>query len=225
MASKLLKKTSSGTSPVSFYKKTSTGQIRCPVYIKTATGQQRLDQQLVTKTYVVSGYSDWTCCYIGSSSTDTVLSQKSTDPLLPRQGKYSSYYYFSPMSFKSLFAKVEGKNITSVKIRMKCDHSYNSTGLSTFISGTTITSTSEPSSISNSVFNNKRYSSDIHFDRDETLTITLNSTAISDIENGNITGLRPIASAGFSLTDYGYFNETGTTRPWVEITYTEQVWE
>lgn len=45
MASKLLKKTSSGTSPVVFYKKTSTGQVRCPVYRKTSTGMERLDQQ------------------------------------------------------------------------------------------------------------------------------------------------------------------------------------
>ena len=52
MASKLLKKTSSGTSPIKFYKKTSTGQVQCPVYRKTASGMERLDQELTEKTYV-----------------------------------------------------------------------------------------------------------------------------------------------------------------------------
>lgn len=53
MASKLLKKTSSGTSPIKFYKKTSTGQVQCPVYRKTASGMERLDQELVEKSYTV----------------------------------------------------------------------------------------------------------------------------------------------------------------------------
>ena len=52
MASKLFKKTSSGTSPIKFYKKTSTGQVQCPVYRKTANGMERLDQELTEKTYV-----------------------------------------------------------------------------------------------------------------------------------------------------------------------------
>ena len=52
MASKLFKKTSSGTSPIKFYKKTSAGQVQCPVYRKTANGMERLDQELTEKTYV-----------------------------------------------------------------------------------------------------------------------------------------------------------------------------
>ena len=49
MASKLLKKTSSGTSPIKFYKKTSAGQVQCPVYRKTANGMERLDQELTER--------------------------------------------------------------------------------------------------------------------------------------------------------------------------------
>ena len=59
MANKLLKKTSSGSSPIKFYKKTSTGLVQCPVYRKTSSGMERLDQTLVTKTKVFSGYPDW----------------------------------------------------------------------------------------------------------------------------------------------------------------------
>ena len=225
MASKLLKKTSSGTSPIKFYKKTSTGQVQCPVYRKTSSGMERLDQQLVEKSYTVSGYADWTYCYIGDSSSDKSLYAKSTDPTFPRQGKYSSYYYYSPMSFKSVLAKVKGKNIKSIKLKMKCTHSYYSAGLSTYISGTNITNTSAPSNITTSVFNNKRYSSDVSFSVDGTKTITLNSTAIADVKAGNITGFRPVASAGRSLTDYGYFSASGNSRPYIEITYVEEVWE
>ena len=225
MASKLLKKKSSGTSPIKFYKKTSTGQVQCPVYRKTSSGMERLDQQLVEKSYTVSGYADWTYCYIGDSSSDKSLYAKSTDPTFPRQGKYSSYYYYSPMSFKSVLAKVKGKNIKSIKLKMKCTHSYYSAGLSTYISGTNITNTSAPSNITTSVFNNKRYSSDVSFSVDGTKTITLNSTAIADVKAGNITGFRPVASAGWSLTDYGYFSASGNSRPYIEITYVEEVWE
>lgn len=225
MASKLFKKTSSGTSPIKFYKKTSTGLTQCPVYRKTSTGMERLDQQLITKEYTITGYADWTYCYMASSSSATSLSAKSTDPTYPRQGKYSSYYYYSPMSFKTTFAKVKGKNIKSVKLKMKCTHSYYSGGLDTYISGTTISNTSAPSNTTTSIFNNKKYSSNTHFDVDATKTISLNSTAIADIKAGNITGLRPVAVAGWGLTDYGYFSASGTSRPYVEIVYTEEVWE
>ena len=225
MASKLFKKTSSGTSPIKFYKKTSAGQVQCPVYRKTANGMERLDQELTEKTYTVSGYADWTHCYIGDSSSDTSLYAKSTDPTLPRQGKYSSYYYYSPMSFKTVLAKVKGKNIKSIKIKMKCEHAYYSGGLSTYISGTNITNSSAPNNITTSVFNNKKYSSDVSFSVDGTKTITLNSTAIADVKAGNITGFRPVASAGWSLTDYGYFSASGNSRPHIEITYVEEVGE
>lgn len=225
MASKLLKKTSSGTSPIKFYKKTSTGQVQCPVYRKTSIGMERLDQQLIEKSYTITGYADWTYCYVGDSSSDSSLYAKSTDPTFPRQGKYSSYYYYSPMSFKTVLAKAKGKNIKSIKLKMKCTHAYYSAGLSTYISGTNITNTSAPSNITTSVFNNKRYSSDVSFSVDGTKTITLNSIAIADVKAGNITGFRPVAGAGWSLTDYGYFSASGNSRPYIEITYVEEVWE
>ena len=225
MANKCFIKRNGQWERLSPMKKVNGQWVRCPVYKKENGVWNRIDQQLVTKTYSISGYSDWTCCYIGSSSTDSTLSKKGTDPLPPRQGKYSTYYYFSPMSFKSLLSRVKGKNIVSARVWMKCDHSYYSTGLKTYISGTTISNTSIPSNINNSVFNNKRYSSDVHFSKGGSNYINLNSAAISDIKAGNITGFRPVACGGFKLTDYGYFNESGTTRPWLEIVYTEQVWE
>lgn len=225
MASKLLKKTSSGTSPVVFYKKTSTGQVRCPVYRKTSTGIERLDQQLVTKTYTVTGYPDWLYTYIGDGASDTSLYKKSTDPLYPRQGAYSGMCYYSPISFKSTLAKVKGKNITKVELWLGCLHSYYSSGLSTYISGTTTTATSVPSSTTTSIFNNKRYSSNTAFTKGTNKYITLNNTAIADIKSGAITGFRPVSPSGWGLTDYGYFEGSGTNRPYVKITYTEEVWE
>ena len=60
----------------------------------------------------------------------------------------------------------------------------------------------------------------IHFDKCGELTITLNSTAIDDIDYRNIDGFRLLSPTGNTVTDYGYFSGTGTTRPYIEITVT-----
>lgn len=194
---------------------------RCPVYKKENGVWNRIDQQLVDKYYAITGGLDWSYCYIGESSSDTSLYIKSTDPYNPRQGKYSSYYYYSPMSFKSTFDRVRNKDIMSIEITMNCEHSYYSTGLSTYISGYTGSNTSAPSSLTTSVFNNKRYSDDVKFSKGSTITFSLNSTAIEDIKSGAIHGFRPVSPSGWSLSDYGYF----ATNPTIRITYREQVWE
>ena len=227
MANKLFKKTSSGTSSIKFYKKTSAGQTQCPVYKKTSSGMERLDQQLVTKTYTVTGYCDWCCCYMGSSSTQSSLSKKGTDPIYPRHGKYSSYYYWSPMSFETTFKKVRGKNITKVELWLKSLHSYYSTGMDVYVSGFgSLSTTSTPSSINRSIFNEARYSSDSHYNKSgDKHAILLNTTGINAIKNSQINGLRMIGSAGWSLDDYGYFEGSGNDRPYIKVTYTEQVWE
>lgn len=227
MANKLFKKTSSGTSSIKFYKKTSTGQTQCPVYKKTSSGMERLDQQLVTKTHVVEGYCDWTCCYMGSSSSQSSLSKKGTDSIYPRHGKYSSYYYWSPISFENIFKKVRGKNITKVELWLKSLHSYYNTGMDVYVSGfRSLATTSTPSSISQNIFDNARYSSDTHYAKSgEGKYITLNQNGINAVKNNQINGFRMIASAGWALADYGYFEGSGNDRPYVRITYTEQVWE
>ena len=227
MANKLFKKTSSGTSSIKFYKKTSTGQTQCPVYKKTSSGMERLDQQLVTKTYTVEGYCDWCCCYMGSSSSQSSLSKKGTDPIYPRHGRYSNYYYWSPISFETVFKKVRGKNITKVELKLHSLHSYYSTGMDVYVSGFgSLATTSTPSSVNSNIFNNARYSSDTHYAKSgESKYITLNSTGINAVKNSQINGFRMIASGGWSLDDYGYFEGSGTNRPYIRITYTEQVWE
>ena len=197
---------------------------RCPVYIKENGVWNRIDQQLVTKTYKVSGYCDWNACYVGTSSSDSSL-HKNSDPYKIRQGKYSTYYYYSPISFKSIFDKVRGKNITKVTVELKNDHSYYSTGLNMYLSGMTSSINYEPSSITTSYFNSKKYSSNVFFSKGGTQIISLNSEAINDIKNNVLHGVTPKAVAGWSLNDYGYYSGSGSTRPYVEITYTEQVWE
>ena len=89
-----------------------------------------------------------------------------------------------------------------------------------------LSTTSTPSSINRSIFNEARYSSDTHFAKsNEAKYITLNSTGINAVKNSQINGFRMIGSAGWSLDDYGYFEGSGNDRPYVRITYTEQVWE
>ena len=63
-----------------------------------------------------------------------------------------------------------------------------------------------------------KLSDKIHFDKGGELTITLNSTAIDDIDYRNIDGFRLLSPTGNTVTDYGYFSGTGTTRPYIEIT-------
>lgn len=229
MANKLFKKTSSGTSPIKFYKKTSTGQVQCPVYRKTASGMERIDQTLVTKTKVIKGYAQWNGSFRNSTGSGTAYSDYSSasDRLRIYQGKYSSYHHLGLMCFKDLFAQARavGGTITKVTLKLTNLHSYYYAGLGTKVCGAINMPSTKPSSFSFSNAKSTSYCATAEFTKGATKTITLNSSALSDIQNNKIDGFRLLSPTGFTLTDYGYFAGEGTNRPYIEITVKYDVWE
>lgn len=229
MANKLFKKSSSGTSPVKMLKKTSTGQVQCPVYRKTATGMERIDQTLVTKTKVFSGYAQWNGSYRNSTGTGTAYSDYSgaDDRLRMYQGKYSSYHHLGLMCFKSIFKQVRdfGGEITKVTLKMKNLHSYYNAGLNTKVCGAINMPDSKPSSFSFSNAKSTSYDGTQHFDKGETRTLTLDDSVYNAIKKDEIDGFRLLSPTGFTLTDYGYFEGEGSSRPYIEITVKYEEWE
>lgn len=229
MANKLFKKTSSGTSPVKLFKKTSTGQIQCPVYRKTATGMERIDQTLVTKTKVFSGYAQWNGSYRNSTGTGTAYSDYSgaDDRLRMYQGKYSPYHHLGIMCFKNIFNQVRefGGEVTKVTLKMKNLHSYYGAGLDTKVCGAWNMPNTKPSSFKFDDVKSLSYCGTQHFDKGETRTLTLDENARSNIQTGTMDGFRLLSPTGFTLTDYGYFEGEGSSRPYIEITVKYEEWE
>ena len=228
MANRLYKKTSSGSSPVKFYKKTSTGQVQCPVYRKTSSGMERIDQTLVTKTKVISGYAQWNGSFRNSTGTGTAQASYSslTDRLRIYQGKYSSYHHLGVMCFKKLFdeARAVGGTITNVKLKLKNLHSYYGAGLGVKVCGAINMPNTRPSSFSFNDVYSTSYCGTVEFTKGGTKTITLDELARKNIENNKIDGFRLLSPTGFTLSDYGYFEGEGTNRPYIEITVEYEEW-
>lgn len=228
MANKLFIKTSSGTSPIKFYKKTSTGQTQCPVYRKTSNGMERIDQTLVTKTKVIKGYAQWNGSFRNSSGSGTAYSDysDSSDRLRIYQGKYNSYHHLGLMCFKDLFAQARAiGTITKATLKLTNLHSYYGAGLGTKVCGAINMPNTKPSSFSFSNAKSTSYCGTVEFTKGGTKTITLNSSALSAIQNGSIDGFRLLSPTGFTLTDYGYFEGEGTNRPYIEITVEYDTYE
>ena len=228
MANKLFVKTSSGTSAIKFYKKTSTGQTQCPVYIKTSTGQERLDQTLVTKTKVFSGYCDWAGSFRNDSSSGTFTDDYSDErDGYVYQGKYGDYYHLGIIGFNSIFKQVRefDGTITKVTLKLKNLHTYSSAGIGTKICGAWSVPTTKPTSFSFDNVGSTSYSDVEEFDKGETRTLTLKSTIYEKIKGGSFSGLRLLSATGFTLSDYGYFAGEGTSRPYIEITVSYQEYE
>lgn len=206
------------------YKKVNGQWQRCPVYRKENGSWVRIDQQLVTKTTTVSGYADWCGSFRNSSGTGSASFSK--DDVY--QGKYSSYYYLGVMRFTELFTKAKAiGTITKATLKLKNNHAYYNGGLKTHICGAWAMPFSRPSSYSFSSTGSTAYASNISFAKNgsEHKAITLNSTAISDIQNGRIDGFKVLSPTGFDLNNYGYFDGTSSSRPWLELTVQYQVWE
>lgn len=229
MANKLFKKTSSGLTPVKFYRKTSTGLVQNPVYRKTTTGMERIDQTLVTKTKVISGYAQWNGTFRNSSGSGTANNFGSSDSrnTLVYQGKYSPYCYLGVMCFTDLFKEArETGIITKVVLKLKNNHAYYNSGLKTYISGAWSLPSTRPSSYSFANTNTVRYCNDVSFAKNgaEHKAITLNTTAINAITNNQINGFRVVSPTGFDLNNYGYFEGSGSSRPYIEITVQYDEW-
>ena len=227
-------------SKVNIYKKTEDGIVLCPVYRKTSNGMERIDlndgsneningggiitpPSIPSNSVVVKGYASWCGSYRNTSTTGT-FTDNFNDDRRDRiyQGYYPNFNYLGIISFKDIFKEVRSLNgtITSVKLKLKNLHSYYYAGLNTYICGASNLSTTRPTSFSTDNVNNTKLSDKIHFDKGGELTITLNSTAIDDIDYRNIDGFRLLSPTGNIVTDYGYFSGTGTTRPYIEITVT-----
>ena len=229
MANKLFKKTSSGTSSIKFYKKTSTGLVQCPVYRKTSSGMERLDQTLVTKTKVFSGYPDWSGSFRNSTGTGTFTNSysDSSHGLRIYQGKYSSYHHLGVMCFKTIFDNVRdfGGEVTKVTLKLTNTHSYYGVGLGTKICGAWNMTTTRPTSFSINNVKSTSYCGTVEFSKGATKTITLDENARKNIQSGDMTGFRLLSPTGFSLADYGYFEGSNANRPYIKITVQYQVWE
>ena len=229
MANRLFKKTSSGTSPVKFYKKTSTGLTQCPVYRKTSNGMERIDQTLVTKTKVFSGYAQWNGSFRNSTGTGTAQASYSgaSDKLRMYQGRYSNYHHLGVMCFKNIFDQVRafGGEVTKVTLKLKNLHSYYGAGLETKVCGAWNMPSSRPTSFSFDNVKSTSYCGTVHFDKGATKTLTLDENARKNIQSGEMTGFRLLSPTGFNLTNYGYFEGEGTSRPYIEITVQYQEWE
>lgn len=216
---------------VSIYKKTSTGYVSCLIYRKTSTGMERIDlgggstgggTQPSPSSNIIKGYADWSGSYRSSSTTGT-FTDNFNDDRRDRiyQGYYPNFNYLGIICFKSLFEQARQLGtITSVKLKLTNLHSYYYAGLNTIISGATNMNNYRPTSFSMNNVNSTQYCSSTHFDKGGALTLTLNDTAIQSIQNGTIDGFRLLAPSEFTITDYGYFSGTGTTRPYIEITVT-----
>lgn len=202
--------------------------VDCPTYRFTSSSSvERMDQQLVTKTEVISGYPQWNGSWRNSSGSGTASYYRSDNIY---QGKYDTYHYIGLMCFTDLFAKARAKGtITKVTLRLKNNHAYWNSGLKTRVCGASSLPSSEPTSVNFSWGGTTAFSSDISFGKNAStpITITLNSTAISQIQNNQVNGFRLLAPGGFALTDYGYFDGStnSSIRPYCEITVQYQVWE
>ena len=226
-------KKSNSFGKVNIYKKTTSGMQLCPIYKKTASGMERIDLNngtddiIVTppsvspKIVVIKGYASW-CGSYRSSSTTGIFTDDFNDDRRDRiyQGYYPNLNYLGIISFKDIFEEVRSLKgvIKSVKLKLTNNHSYYYTGLDTYICGASSLPATRPTSFSTDNVNNTKLSDKIHFDKGGELTITLNSTAIDDIDYRNIDGFRLLSPTGNTVTDYGYFSGTGTTRPYIEIT-------
>ena len=105
-----------------------------------------------------------------------------------------------------------------MKLKLTNNHSYYYTGLDTYICGASSLPATRPTSFSTDNVDEIKLSDKINFSKGGTQIITLNNTAIQKIQNGSIDGFRLLSPTGNTVTDYGYFSGTGTTRPYIEIT-------
>ena len=227
-------------SKVNIYKKTEDGIVLCPVYRKTSNGMERIDlndgsneningggiitpPSIPSNSVVVKGYASWCGSYRNTSTTGT-FTDNFNDDRRDRiyQGHYPNFNYLGIISFKDVFKEVRSLNgtITSVKLKLTNIHSYYYAGLNTYICGVSNLSTTRPTSFSTDNIDEIKLSDKINFSKGGTQTITLNDTAIQKIQNGSIDGFRLLSPTGNTVTDYGYFSGTGTTRPYIEITVT-----
>ena len=227
-------------SKVNIYKKTEDGIVLCPVYRKTSNGMERIDlndgsneningggiitpPSIPSNSVVVKGYASWCGSYRSASSTGT-FTDNFNDDRRDRiyQGYYPNFNYLGIISFKDVFKEVRNLNgtITSVKLKLTNTHSYYYAGLNTYICGASNLSTTRPTSFSTDNIDEIKLSDKINFSKGGTQIITLNNTAIQKIQNGSINGFRLLSPTGNTVTDYGYFSGTGTTRPYIEITVT-----
>ena len=212
------------------YKKVNGQWQRCPVYKKENGTWVRIDQQLVTKTKVISGYAQWNGSYRNTSGTGTpgIFNTSSNDSLRVYQGMYGNNKYLGVMCFTDLFNQARNTGtITQVVLKLKNNHAYYNSGLKTIISGAHSLPSSRPSSLSFGVDNGANYSGTVSFAKNgaEHKAIYLNSACCSAIQNNQINGFKLTSPSGFSLNDYGYFEGQSGSRPYVEITVQYQVWE
>ena len=203
---------------------------RCPVYKKENGVWNRIDQQLVTKTKVISGYAQWNGSFRNSSGSGVAEASYSgaSDKLRIYQGRYSSYHHLGVMCFTDLFNQARNTGtITKVVLKLKNNHAYYNSGLKTIISGAVGLPSSRPGSLSFGVSNGADYSGKISFAKNgsEHKAIALNSACCSAIQNNQINGFKLTSPTGFSLNDYGYFEGVNGNRPYIEITVQYQVWE
>lgn len=174
-----------------------------------------------SSTYTIEGYADWTGSYIFDSTSDTSGYLKSTNPQYVYQGKYDSYYYRNVMNFDTVMGKARGLNIIKAELWIKNLHSYYGSGLNTYITGGWASPSTRPSSYPLDRFGGTRYSNNENWAKNGPARyITLNSTCIDDIKNNRIDSLHCNAVAGWSLTDYGYFQGTGggSDTPYLKLT-------
>ena len=228
-------KKSNSFGKVNIYKKTTSGMELCPIYKKTASGMERIDlnngtddiivtpPSVSSKIVVIKGYASWCGSYRSSSATG-IFTDDFNDDRRDRiyQGYYPNFNYLGIISFKDVFKEVRSLNgtITSVKLKLTNTHSYYYAGLNTYICGASNLSTTRPTSFSTDNIDEIKLSDKINFSKGGTQTKTLNNTTIQKIQNGSIDGFRLLSPTGNTVTDYGYFSGTGTTRPYIEITVT-----
>lgn len=189
----------------------------------------RLDKDYIAKSTVVEGYCQWTASYYGNSPTDGSLNLRDYDAkkFSVFNGYNENRYWYGIISFKNLLAKVKGKNITKVEIRLRNTYAAYDTIPKLVVRGFTGSQTVMPTDpkLSKSFLLSNVYA-DVPFQKEATGNISLNASAISDIKNGRITGICLWADE-WASNRYGYF-EGGTStayRPYIKITYTENVWQ
>lgn len=227
-------------SKANVYIKTENGMQLCPIYRKTNNGMERIDlndgsnenmngggiivpPSTPSNSTIIKGYASWCGSYRSTSSTGT-FTDNFNDDRRDRiyQGYYPNFNYLGIISFKDVFKEVRNLNctITSVKLKLTNLHSYYYAGLNTIICGVTNISNTRPTSFSTDNIDATSLSDSIHFDKGGNQIITLNSTAIQKIQNGNIDGFKLLSPTGNTVTDYGYFSGVGNDRPYIEITVT-----
>ena len=203
---------------------------RCPVYKKIGGTWVRIDQQMVTRTVVIRGYAQWNGSYRNTSgSGNASLFNTSTGKYLSvYQGAYGGNKYLGVMCFADLFRQArERGTITNVVLKLKNNHAYWNGGLKTIISGAVGLPGSRPNSLSFGVSNGANYSGQVSFAKNgaEHKAITLNGDCIRAIQNGQINGFKLTSPTGYDLNNYGYFEGSSGSRPYIEITVQYQEWE